>query len=546
MSSVNFGGPLNFGSATYTDIVTRQASNDSVPADANVTAAIATPDSYFTVTAITSYVVSWEPLPPGELPPGHKGRPPGQKVYTQVGQSNGKTPLHVSKGQAVYVTVSLDVPAISVTPGSIAAALTITGDSWGTPTTIDLSAYLVSVDESTPLGQKWDALGGLAASGTVLANAQSMPDGVGSYQPFAKGAIVYSPDFGAAWLTEAIFAKLNSASVSQTLTADGTIIADYLGYPTGDTIATVEANGQLTIFERGMIVVRASGAAWVVYGAIYGHYSGLGSITSGSTKLPIIGLPNSDEQPVPNGRCSHFDGGDIYWKAGTGAFEVHGAIRDRWNALGGPSSFIGYPTCETSVMNGQSEVGRYNTFEGGTRTANNGSFPTGQARIYWSAATGAFEIYGDIRAKYLDSGGPSGTFGFLTSGETDSPGGGRYNAFQNGFIIWHVTGQYAGAMTVGKSLQLDLYSYQDTNHDDFNVQINITDSNGQVNHGRMPPSDNYGNGNQQFNPPATLMTANALTANYTMDVWMLCIHENTIGSDDEDGTITAHYDIDNL
>ena len=129
MSSVNFGGPLNFGSATYTDIVTRQASNDSVPADANVTAAIATPDSYFTVTAITSYVVSWEPLPPGELPPGHKERPPGQKVYTQVGQSNGKTPLHVSKGQAVYVTVSLDVPATSVTPGSIAAALTITGDS---------------------------------------------------------------------------------------------------------------------------------------------------------------------------------------------------------------------------------------------------------------------------------------------------------------------------------------------------------------------------------------------------------------------------------
>jgi hypothetical protein len=27
MSSVNFGGPLNFGSATYTDIVTRQASD---------------------------------------------------------------------------------------------------------------------------------------------------------------------------------------------------------------------------------------------------------------------------------------------------------------------------------------------------------------------------------------------------------------------------------------------------------------------------------------------------------------------------------------
>jgi hypothetical protein len=197
-------------------------------------------------------------------------------------------------------------------------------------------------------------------------------------------------------------------------------------------------------------------------------------------------------------------------------------------------------------MNGVSEIGRYNTFEGGTRTGSGGSFATGQVRIYWSAATGAFEIYGDIRAKYLASGGPAGALGFPLSGETNTPGGGRFNAFQNGFIVWHANRPYAGAITVGNSLQLTLYSYQDTNHDDFNVQINITDSNSQVNHGRMPPSDNYGNGNQQFNPPVTLMSANALTAAYTMDVWMLCIHENTIGTDDEDGTVTAHYDIDNL
>jgi hypothetical protein len=62
----------------------------------------------------------------------------------------------------------------------------------------------------------------------------------------------------------------------------------------------------------------------------------------------------------------------------------------------------------------------------------------------------------------------------------------------------------------------------------------------------MPASDNYQNGNQQFNPPATLMSAPNLTSNYTMDVWMLCIHENTFGTDDEDGTVTAHYSIDNL
>ena len=207
----------------------------------------------------------------------------------------------------------------------------------------------------------------------------------------------------------------------------------------------------------------------------------------------------------------------------------------------------GYPTSdETSVMRGTSEIGRCNTFEGGIRVSADGSFPTGQVRIYWSAATGAFEAYGAIRAQYLDSGGPAGALGFPTSGESGTLGGGRYNSFENGFIVWHPSGPYSGAFTVGNRLELDLYSYQDTNHDDFNVQINIIDSNGQVNHGRMPPSDNYGNGNQQFSPPATLMTANNITPDYTMDVWMLCIHEVTIGSDDEDGTVTAHYSIDNL
>jgi LGFP repeat len=548
MVSANWtiGEALDFGSASYGDLVSRNASNDGVPSSANVTAAV-TGDSPFAVSAVTSYIVSWQEVAPSELPPGHEGPLPKEKVYTQVGQSDGTTPLYVAKGQAVTVSVSLTVPSTSVTPGAASATLIITGDSWATPATVALTATLISVDESTPIGQEWDALGTLHTSGTVLANAQSMPDGVGSYQTFANGTIVYSPDFGAVWLSEAIYVKLNSPSVAQAETADGQNVRDYLGYPTADTFATAEAGGQAATFEHGMIVVRASGAAWVVYGAIYGHYYGLGSIMSGTTDLPIVGLPSSDEQAAFSGRCSHFDGGDIYWKSDTGAWEIHGAIRDRWNAMGGPSSFIGYPTSdEMGVLSGSAQVGRYNTFEGGTRVAANGSFATGQARIYWSPATGAFEVYGDIRAQYLDNGGPVGALGFPTSGETDTPGGGRFNSFQNGFIVWHDTVPYGGTFTVGNSLELNLYSYQDTKHDDFNVQINITDSNGQVNHGRMPAGGNYGNGNQQFNPPVTLMTTKTITSDYTMDVWMLCIHEKLIGKDDEDGTVTAHYDIDNL
>jgi hypothetical protein len=45
------------------------------------------------------------------------------------------------------------------------------------------------VDELTPIGRKWQAVGGSSALGTVNAKAQSMPDGIGSYQEFATGTV---------------------------------------------------------------------------------------------------------------------------------------------------------------------------------------------------------------------------------------------------------------------------------------------------------------------------------------------------------------------
>ncbi len=550
MSSVNFGGPLDFGFApmetssitTRGTIASRRTQTLLQPLQVRI--------PYFIVTRLTSYAVTfgYVDMGKGDLPEGgHQQPPQKQKIYTQVGQSNGKTPLHLDKGQALDISVSLSVPAISMTPGDVSATLTISGDTWGAPSAVPLKVTLIGVDEDTPIGEKWIALGRLTFSGAVVANAQPMPDGIGSFQPFANGTIFYSADFGAAWISLPIYTKLNSPSVANGRTTDGQFIRNYLGYPTGDSFGSTELRGQAAYFERGMIVIRSDGRAFAVHGAIYLHYRNLGNIMAGSTSSPVVGLPNSDEEPAPNGRCSHFDSGDIYWQAATGAFEVHGAIRERWIELGGPSSFIGYPTSdEMPVMDGSKQIGRYNTFLGGTRVANNGSFPTGQARIYWSAGTGAWETYGDIKTSWLQAGGPLGTLGFPTSGETDTPKGGRFSSFQNGMVVWHGDGPYKGPFPTGKGLQLQLFSFQNTNHDDFNIQINITDSTRQVNHGRMPASDNYGNGNQQFNPPTILMKTANLTGEYTMDVWMICIHEKMLGSDDEDGTITAHYDIDNL
>ena len=530
MATVSFGGPLEFGAASFGDTVTRNAQNESVPSDAIVTASIAPASTLFSITSVTAYNVAIVDVP---LPPGHVGPPLKKKVYTQTGRSDGKTPLPAHKGQEVDVLVELAVPTSAVTPGDVAATLAIHGDTWGKAAEVALHGTLLTVDEGTPIGEKWRELGALAFSGAVLANAQTMPDALGAFQTFENGAIVYSPDFGAAWLAQPIFAKLNSPEIAQGQGADGENIRDYLGYPTGDTFPTIERGGQAAIFTRGIIVVRARGAAFVVYGLIYGHYANLGNIAAGSIRVPVVGLPLSDEEAVPNGRRSRFDGGDIYWKGASGAWEVHGAIRGAWDALGGPKSFLGYPTTdEVGVMNGATEIGRSNTFENAT--------------MFWSGATGGFECHGEILKKYLASGGPAGALGFPTTNETDTPGGGRYNAFQNGLIVWHGGGTYAGAFTVGNSLQLQLFSYQDSSHDDFNVQVHLDDSRGQKVRVRMPAADEYGNGNVQFDPPVTLLAANGLTSDYTIDVWMLCIHEVTFGSDDEDGTVTAHFDIDNL
>ncbi len=520
MAGFSFGGALDFGVATYGAAVSLEAANDSAPQNAKLTASIANGGGVFSLQALRVGTVSLV------------GPPPMHKAFTQTSQSDGVKLLTVHKGEAARAQVMLTVPMSGVTPGEAAAILHIRVDA-GPPIDVPLRVTLIGVDEATPIGEKWLALGGLAFSGAPLSNAQDMPDGVGAMQVFAQGSIVYSPDFGAVWLSAAIFAKLNSASLSGTRSPGGQIKRDFLGYPVSDSFATFERGGSAAIFERGMIVIRGQGDAFAVLGDLYRHYADMGAIAAGAARTPFIGLPISDEELRSGGLSSRFDGADIYWKDGVGAFEVHGAIRDAWMRLGGVTGFLGYPASdETPVMGGSHEIGRSNRFEGGT--------------IYWSAASGAFECHGDIGAQYAAVGGPAGALGFPTSNETDTPGGGRFNAFQNGFLVWHAMGPFAGARIVGASITLELAEYQDSRHDDFNVQVHVDDSRGYSSHVRMPAGGNYGNGNQQFNPPAQLIAVNGLDATYSLDVWMLCIHENTFGTDDEDGTVTAHYDIDNL
>ncbi len=113
----------------------------------------------------------------------------------------------------------------------------------------------------------------------------------------------------------------------------------------------------------------------------------------------------------------------IYSSAATGSHQVCGAIRSKYQALGGPSSFLGYPvTDDTGTTDG---IGRFNHF------SNGGS-------IYWTATTGAWSIHGAIQAKWASMGSERSVLGYPTSDETAAPDGvGRFNHFSNsGSIYW--------------------------------------------------------------------------------------------------------------
>ncbi len=155
----------------------------------------------------------------------------------------------------------------------------------------------------------------------------------------------------------------------------------------------------------------------VVQGAIAAKWNELGGLSGG------LGEPVTDETSTPDGvgRFNNFQGGSIYWTPETGAHEIGGAIREKWANLGWEQSALRYPTSDETATIDWS--GRYNTFQRGL--------------IYWTAATGTYEVQGDIYAYYASINGLDSILGTPTSDETDLPdGSGRYNTFQHGELRW--------------------------------------------------------------------------------------------------------------
>jgi len=142
---------------------------------------------------------------------------------------------------------------------------------------------------------------------------------------------------------------------------------------------------------------------FTVQGAINTKWNQLGGAKG------FLGNPTSNQSDVSGGQVSHFQGGDIYFSNATGANSVRGLIRDKYNALGGPGSSLGFPITDEYTTPNPAKDGRYNHFQGGY--------------IYYSGGPAAYEVKGAILDYWGSQGFELSRFGFPLSDEMSSDAG---------------------------------------------------------------------------------------------------------------------------
>ncbi len=198
----------------------------------------------------------------------------------------------------------------------------------------------------------------------------------------------------------------------------------FLGSATSMEFIAENPDGRFVNYRNGAIYWSPSTGAFETHGAIRGKWQGLRS------EVGLLGFPTTDERVAADGagRYNDFQGGSIYWSRSTGAFETHGAIRGKWQGLRSEVGLLGFPTTDERVA--ADGAGRYNDFQGGS--------------VYWSRATGAWEMHGNIRLRWLALGSVRSVLRYPVTDERGTPDGiGRYNHFQGGSMYYsHASGTH--------------------------------------------------------------------------------------------------------
>jgi glucose/arabinose dehydrogenase len=171
------------------------------------------------------------------------------------------------------------------------------------------------------------------------------------------------------------------------------------------------AGGRYRTYANGAIMWSRKTGAHVVKGSLFKHYWEPGNAS-------VYGFPSGDEVKLTSGYASYFERGNEYYSGGSGAHFVKGAVLTRYLALGATS--FGYPISdEQKSLDGK---GSYSNF-------------TNNRSIFWSPTTGAWDVRGTLRTKYVLMAGERSCLGYPTSGEYKTATGLRNN-FQRGYITY--------------------------------------------------------------------------------------------------------------
>jgi uncharacterized protein with LGFP repeats len=141
-----------------------------------------------------------------------------------------------------------------------------------------------------------------------------------------------------------------------------------------------------------------------------------------ATVRTLLGAPTAPEAGDAALRYRTYAKGRMYWTPAAGAHTVYGAILTAYLTTGGHVIWGAPLTDELPAAVGG---GRYN------------NFAWDGAAFYWSPATGAHVVHGEIAKVWRALGAERGIHGYPRTGELATPNGrGRFNNFQNGGIYW--------------------------------------------------------------------------------------------------------------
>lgn len=200
---------------------------------------------------------------------------------------------------------------------------------------------------------KTTAIEDLAAKlnlGKPVTDERTCPDKIGKNRVYNDGkTIVYwTPQTPAAAVSGDNLKKYSQIGYEKSV----------LGYPITSEVKIRDA-GTYQRFQKGNMYYTPKYGSKMVYGSIFNKWGEL------KYEEGPLGYPITDELVAPDekGRYNEFETGTIYWSPKTGAFEVHGLIRDAFKDAGG-LEVVGYPTTDEREV--PTKTGLYNHFEKGS------------------------------------------------------------------------------------------------------------------------------------------------------------------------------------